>query len=320
MKKATKIWLIVAASLVLAGCIIFIGVMSALKWDFTKLSTGKYETNIYEINETFNNISITADTSNITFALSDDGKCKVECYEEKDTTHSVSVENNALVIKSKEHKAWYEYIGFNFISPKITVYLPKTEYNSLSINESTGNVEISNVFSFENADISLTTGNTKFSASASQTIKIKSTTGNIRVENTSADSLDLSVTTGNITVSGANCKNTITVNVSTGNSNLTDISCKDVISSGSTGNINLNNVIAVNKISIKRSTGNVKFNGSDSNEISVKTSTGNVTGSLLTGKKFTTETSTGNINVPDSTSGGTFEIKTSTGNIKITTD
>ena len=112
MKKATKIWLIVAASLVLAGCIIFIGVMSALKWDFTKLSTGKYETNIYEINETFNNISITADTSNITFALSDDGKCKVECYEEKDTTHSVSVENNALVIKSKEHKAWYEYIGF----------------------------------------------------------------------------------------------------------------------------------------------------------------------------------------------------------------
>ena len=63
MSKITKIWLIIAASLVLVGCIIFGGVMTMLKWDFTKLSTGKYETHNYEIDEKFNNISIVTDTA-----------------------------------------------------------------------------------------------------------------------------------------------------------------------------------------------------------------------------------------------------------------
>ena len=52
MSKITKIWLVIATSLMLIGCIIFVGVMSILKWDFTKLSTGKYEINNYEITET----------------------------------------------------------------------------------------------------------------------------------------------------------------------------------------------------------------------------------------------------------------------------
>ena len=51
MGKSVKIWLIIAASLVLIGCIAFGGVMAMLKWDFAKLSTAKYETNDYEINE-----------------------------------------------------------------------------------------------------------------------------------------------------------------------------------------------------------------------------------------------------------------------------
>ena len=46
MSKASKIWLVVAASLVALGIIIFGVVMSMLEWNFAKLSTVKYETNI----------------------------------------------------------------------------------------------------------------------------------------------------------------------------------------------------------------------------------------------------------------------------------
>ena len=52
MKKATKILLMIAASAVLLGLIIFAGVMTVLKWDFTKLSTTKYETNAYSVKKT----------------------------------------------------------------------------------------------------------------------------------------------------------------------------------------------------------------------------------------------------------------------------
>ena len=112
MKKSTKAWLITAGSLVLLGCIIFVCTMSVLKWDFQKLSTVKYETNTYDVTDAFNDISLTTDTADIIFALSDDGKCRVECYEEENAKHSVTVENNELVVKINEQKSWYDYIGF----------------------------------------------------------------------------------------------------------------------------------------------------------------------------------------------------------------
>lgn len=317
MRKATKVWLIAAASLVLIGCILFAGVMSTIGWDFAKLSTVGYETNTHEIVEPFGNILLTTDTADIVFALSDDGKCRVDCYEEENAKHSVTVEEDTLVIKVIDTKSWYDYIGFHFGSPKITVYLPKTKYNVLSVYESTGNVEIPKDFAFSHADISLSTGNADFRASVSESVRIKTSTGDIRVEGTSAGSLDLSVTTGMVTVSGVTCRDDITVGVSTGKASITDISCKNVISSGTTGSISLNHVIAANKFSIKRSTGDVKFSRCDAAELYIKTSTGNVTGSLLTDKVFITNTNTGSVDVPETASGGRCEIKSGTGDIKI---
>lgn len=300
MKRATKVWLVIAVSLILIGCIIFVGVMSMFKWNFSKLSTVEYETNTYEINEAFNDISITTDTADILFVVSEDGKCRVECYEEKKARHSVSIQGGTLTIKVINDKQWFDYIGLCFSSPKITVYLPKTEYTSLLINSKTGNIKVPEEFAFTNVDVSLTTGAVDVFADASEKIKIQTTTGNIRMEDISAGTLDLSATTGK--------------------TYLTDISCKSVISSGSTGGISLNNVIASEEFSIKRSTGNIRFNRCDAAEIFVETSTGDVKGSLLTDKVFITKTSVGKIDVPNTTTGGKCEIKTSTGDIDIEMD
>lgn len=315
MKRRTKIWLLIATSLVLIGCILFVGVMSMLEWDFTKLSTAKYETNTYEVSDAFDGISIDTDTADIVFAFSDNGKCKVECHEEEKAKNSVTVEEGTLTIKLLYERAGY--FGLNIGSPKITVYLPKTEYTSLLIDESTGDIKIPKDFSFNNVDISLSTGDVDFNASASEMIKIKTGTGDIRVEKISAGTLDLSVSTGKVTVSSVTCEGDVTVGVSTGEAYLTDISCKSVISSGSTGDITLNNVIAAEKFSIERSTGDVRFGNSDATEIFVETDTGYVTGTLLTDKVFIVQTRTGDVNVPNSITGGRCEITTDTGDIKL---
>lgn len=101
----------------------------------------RYETNIHEISETFSDISLTTDTADIVFALSNDGKCRVECYEPENAKHSAAVANDTLIIEINEQKSWYDYIGFQFGSPRITVYLPQAEYGALSISESTGRIE-----------------------------------------------------------------------------------------------------------------------------------------------------------------------------------
>lgn len=320
MKKTTKVWLTIAGVLVLVGCIIFAGVMTMLKWDFTKLSTVKYETNVYEIAEAFRDISITTDTADVRFVPSGDGKCTVECYEAENAKHSVAVENGTLTIEINDSKPWYVYIGFCFSSPRITVYLPQAEYAALSVRAGAGDVEIPKDFAFARADISLTTGNAGVYASASESIQIKTSTGNIRVENVSAGSLDLSTATGAVTVSGVDCRDDLSVAVSTGEARLTGLSCRNVISTGTTGSVLLKDVIAANRFSIERSTGDVKFTRCDAAEIFVKTNTGNVTGSLLTDKVFLTDTDTGSVTVPKTAAGGRCEIETDTGNIKIEID
>lgn len=319
MRRATKVWLVIAASLTLIGCTAFACVMSLFKWDFSKLSTIKYETNNYEISEEFESLSIKTDTAYIIFAVSEDGKCRVECYEEKKARHSVSVRDGTLTVEVTNNKRWYDYIGIDFSFPKITVYLPKTEYTSLLANGKTGNIKLPGEFTFKNIDVSLSTGTVDIFADASDRIKIKTTTGDIHAEDISADTLILSTSTGKVTVSGMNCKCDITVGVTTGNAYLTDIACKSVISTGNTGSIYLNNVVA-EKFSLKRGTGNIKLDRCDAAEIFAETSTGDVKGSLLTDKIFITKTSTGKIDVPNSTTGGKCEIKTGTGDIEIKTD
>lgn len=320
MRTRTKVWLMIAVSLVLIGCVLFAGVMTTLNWDFMGLATVKYETNTYEIKDALDGISMNTDTADITFVLSEDGNCRVECLEEANAKHSVTVEDGTLTVEMMDKSSvqgFIGYIGLNFGSPKITVYLPKTEYTNLIIHGDTGDVKISDDFMFQDVDISLSTGTAHFCASASEMIKVKTSTGDICIENNAVGSLDLTVSTGKITVSNVNCEGDVTVDVSTGDAFLIDTKCKSVISSGSTGDISFQHVIATEKLSIERSTGDVKFDGADASEILVKTDTGDVTGSLLSDKVFIVHTDTGNVDVPKTTAGGICEIQTDTGDIEL---
>lgn len=283
----------------------------------TACSSMNYETNIHEINEEFNNISIKTDTADIAFVPSNDGMCRVVCYEDAKKNHSVEVQNGTLTLDGVNNKKWYDYIGINIDPPKITVYLPEAEYSSLIIEESTGDIDILRDFKFKSIDVSLSTGDVKCYASAAEAIKIAASTGDICAESISASSLDITVSTGKVTVSDMTCDGNITIGVSTGKTYLTDIVCKNLISTGRTGDISLKNVISTEKISVERSTGDVTLDRSDAAELFITTSTGDVEGSLLTDKVFITKTDTGRINVPNSITGGRCEITTETGDTKI---
>ena len=147
MSKKTKIWLVIATFLVVIGLIMSTAVMSTYNWDFTKLSTEKYETNTHEIIEEFSSISINTDTADILFATSDDDTCRVVCYEEEKVYYPVTVKDGTLTINTVDERKWYEYIGINFDMPKITIYLPGTKYGELNIKGSTGDIEIPKDFS-----------------------------------------------------------------------------------------------------------------------------------------------------------------------------
>lgn len=298
MSKVTKIWLIIATSLVIIGGILFVVGMTGKNWDFKKLSTEKYETNFSMVNDTFKNISIKVDTADISFVHAEDGMCKVVCYEPEKVKHLVTVTDETLTIDVVDTRQWYEHIGIMMESPRITIYLPEKEYESFFIEGSTGDVEMLNELRVGSIEISVSTGD-------------------ISLQNITAEDLKLSVSTGAITITSVKCDGDIKVKVDTGKTTFDRVRSTGLYSTGSTGDVIMSNVIAAELLSIERSTGDVRFEGCDAGEILIKTSTGDIVGDLLSEKVFFAQTDTGKIEVPETITGGRCEINTSTGNIKV---
>lgn len=319
MKTSTKIWFTTATLLIVLGSIIFVIAMSLNGWNFTELNTSNYKTSTYDINQDFNSISFETEFVSIEFNLSNDEKCKVVCFEDENEKSSVSVEKQTLTVKSKSasNKKWYEYIGINFNEPKITVYLPKNQYDLLLVKNNSGSIEIPKDLNFTDIDINLTAGDVNLSSAVSEKIKIKTTTGSIVLKNVAADTLDLSVKTGDITAYNLECNGEIKADVTTGGLNLSDANCNNFSSNGNTGEITLNNVISKNQISIERTTGDIKFVKCDAETLFIKTSTGDVSGTLLSQKTFSAKSKVGNVKIPQTASGGKCEITTNTGDIDV---
>ena len=315
MNKDLKMWLILAAVLTIIGCLVFVGGMTAMKWDFKMLTTVKHETNTYEINEPFTNISVKS-SADVLFLPSVDAKVTVICYEQVNIKHAVTVSDGTLKIEADDTRKWYEYIGVNFKTPKITVYIPAGEYGELMLDCLTGNIEISKEFKFKNIDVSISTGDVTCFATSSERTSINVITGDIRVEGCSAGSYVLNAATGKTTVFNVTCDQLYS-DVNTGKVSLKNVMCNTITSIGNTGAIKLENVKSANLMKIQRTTGDIELDRCDGGEISINATTGDVKGSLLSGKIFFASSTTGKVSVPQTITGGKCEISTTTGDIKI---
>lgn len=316
MSKAFKIMSLTASVLILAGCIIFGIAMSALGWDFGKLSTDKYVFSTHYVAESYTAISVDGSTAAINLIPSEDDTTRVELYDKEEKEYSVFVKSGVLTVEI-ESRPWYADIGINLEDPMINLYIPEGKYTTLTVKTDTGDVIIPESYSFESIDISADTADVLCSASSDELIKIHTSTGDVKLDGLTAGGIDVTVSTGKIKLTNVISNGAASFKVSTGDIFLTDFSSKSLASTGSTGDVNLKNVLVEGKMEIERTTGDVTLTSSDAESIMIKTDTGDVSGTLLTEKIFSVSTNTGKRDVPNTHSGGLCEIKTTTGDIKI---
>ncbi|MBQ2892748.1 MAG: DUF4097 family beta strand repeat protein [Oscillospiraceae bacterium] len=292
-----KTWLIIAAVIILVGAALFTAMLAKSNWDFANLSTAEFQTETYTSQSPITNISIDSTTADITFCLSETDSVKVVCYEMEKAPHNVRFDEGNLTIEEDDQRKWYDHIGINFSTPKITVYLPKSECGTLEIDLTTGDVSIPSDFTFESITVKGTTCDATVNASVIDSLTVKTTTGDVNISNAEFGTVSLLATTGDMT--------------------LTNVKSKIIYTSGSTGDICLENVIVEKNLNITRTTGDVRFKDSDAGSILIQLTTGDVTGNLLTGKIFSVKTGTGKISIPENTPGSTCVITTGTGDIRI---
>lgn len=273
-----KFWIIVASILLVAGVVlfgVFIGVNNGI--DFKNLKPTNYKTNTYEFADEITDIDVKIETADISITPSNDGKTKVVCNESEKVAHKVFVEKGSLKVTVEDNRTWIDNF-LSFTTHSITIYLPKTEYNSIKIENVTGDVEVSSAFTFKNINVDVTTSDVLICAKATDGIKIKSTTGDVTVLNVNSNVIEVKLTSGDVY---------------------------------------FKNVIANEKIAINSTTGDVELEGCDALDIYLKTTTGDVEASLLSGKIFDVNVTTGEVRVPSNFEGGKCKVETTTGDVEI---
>ena len=314
MKKG---FIIAAVILIAAGLALLAGAAALSGFDSAKLDTSRYETVTYEIEEPFDKIKIVAKEADVLLLPSEDGVCRVVCFEKEKVRHTAAVEDGTLTIGADDRREWYERLTLFARSPSVTVYLPWDHGESLTVEGGTGDVTIPASFSFGRIDVAVGTGDVTCRASAEERIGIRTSTGNVSVEEIHAGEIGISVSTGRVGVSASECGGAVSIRTGTGKTALTDLTCRALDVEGSTGGVTLKNVVASDNVTIGMGTGGVRFENCDAGELTVRTSTGDVTGTLRTEKVFNARSSAGSVRVPDTASGGRCEITTSTGRIEI---
>ena len=315
MKKGKKAAVIVAAALIVIGLLIcFLG-FSAADYDYTGLNTANFVTNSNVITEPFSCIEVDVEVADVHFVPADDSSCKIVSKETDKITCSAVVENDTLVIRELDRRQWYDHIGIFWGEIEITVYLPKAEYETLSIISNTGDIEATKDFSFGNAEIVTNTGDVSFSAAVKNQLEITSDTGDITVQDLLPYTLRLKTDTGSITASSLEIHEDIQIGTDTGKVEVSDAECANFFAESDTGDIMMENVIVSGEIRMESNTGDIELRACDADTLSIETDTGDVFGTLLTEKVYITQTDTGDIDVPKTIKGGRCEVKTDTGNI-----
>lgn len=185
MKKSKKILITVAVILVAVGMICgFCGIYS-LGFNFNEISTSDFVTHTYTVEDDFTNIIIEDAESNINFYKSNDDKCRVLCDEREKVTHTVVNENNTLTVRVKDERNWFERIniGFFIADMRVSVYLPKNKYDSLNAASMSGDIDVANEFTFDNAKVGSISGDVSVKADVKQELNISSTSGDVYAEN-----------------------------------------------------------------------------------------------------------------------------------------
>lgn len=318
MKAKLIITIVVAAALIFIGIAVAACGFAMSGFDIKNLTTDPEVTNYVTIDQDFNSIIIDATTADLKILPSTDGQCKIDLVERENLYFMPSVENGILTINEIDDRKWYEYIGISWGNMSITLYLPKEQYDSLTVELTTGRAQIDSGLEFGKVDVKATTGSVKCEAKVTESLAIKCTTGFIYASGAEVDTISLKASTGAIELCKSTCK-TLEVEATTGSIKLSEISgTGDFDIEATTGKINLSDVVTEGDLTIEADTGDVIFKRCDAANLNITTDTGDVEGSLLTSKVFFYETDTGDVDIPRTTEGGKCNIETDTGDITIT--
>lgn len=320
MKAVKVFFIILGIALVVVGICLSMGAFSAANNSAGVSQSDSAMTfvqNTYELTDDFSDISISENESHIRFLPAEDGVCKVVCEENEKIFYLIEVVAGTLYIESVDNRDWLDHIGIFFDSRELIVYLPKSEYDSLAIENISGSTTVPEGFSFAEVDIESTSGSIKFFAESSEVLDLYSVSGSLKIENCSPKTLEADSNSGSITISSVGESTALRASSVSGSIKLTDCRFSEITANNTSGSVTLENTVASGHIRIETVSGSITLNSCDGKSLLLISTSGSIKGTLLTEKIFDAESVSGSIDVPYCSEGGSCDISTISGGIHI---
>ena len=338
MKKFLKKICILGLVLSLLGGVLFFVGFAASGFDIHALSNVQVIQEEYKesAENEITSITLSLNTSDFTVNFDENATGvsisypRLQSKKGKDLNHVTITETDGAVAIRETEKFYFSL--FSWTSPVLTVTLPSSRIYDLTIEGSTGDVQINEGARFSNLKVEISTGDIKLSNVQATELLLKTSTGDVQVNGANVlETLSITATTGSPSLFNVTA-NALFVKTSTGRAKINDANVAETLSvKTNSGDIRLQGTIKASAITLVANTGDVKAKDAllNSKGIHVETDTGDVTATLTGNEReyaTTVRTDTGRKNISSNTQlvldgliapDRTLQIKTDTGDIKI---
>ena len=205
-KKIRKTCAITGMILLLMGLILFLTGMSLTGWDFGELSTAVYEQENYTAQQQVTSLDISYNNAEVRILCDPEAQSVSVSYPvctDRATGASAKVditeENGVLRIKEE---SLFILINWQFKTPTLTVTLPETALETLSVRTQNGNISAENIATENKAEFITQNGEIRISQINASELSLQTDAGGIILKNIQCQTLQAETGLGSVQLSG----------------------------------------------------------------------------------------------------------------------
>jgi len=308
-----KFWLRTAAffliaAVVLGGCALLSG-----KFDFDRFNVSEYEEAEYICAEPVTAVKVIDGDQDIEILPSTDGTCRIEYMYGEYDNYDISLEDGLLTVEMDE-KFHFGLFGFD---RTIRIYLPEGEYESLTVDSSSGDILVTGC-SASIIALDAASGDISAINCSAANFGLSASSGEICVKDCDAVYNEISATSGDIDVQGMTAAEKLTVESASGDIEIKCSSASAVEVSAASGDVEADDITAAGQLVIDTASGDVSFMRADAGSIYVNAASGDVYGSVVKPMLYEAHAASGNVDIPvPMRDAGICRIETASGDITI---
>lgn len=341
---------------IIIGLVLLVSALCRTNFNVSRLASAECEMKRQAVSEPFDRIIADTANLNVVLTLAPDGVCEVEYPEGEAVRVSVQTKDGALIVSQEE----ISFFPFNILPAQtgfesVNIRLSARAYSSLAVSATSGDVSVSNDFSFQSARVRTTSGNVDFCANAEETslsatsgrisacggaigqTVAETSSGDIRFENVQASSvraeltsgcayalslacagdMEISTCSGSIRLESANANGALTLKSTSGKIDLERVQSKTLKVATTSGSVCAGDTAAGDSIYMETTSGDIRLTDCDAQTVSLKCTSGSVDAVMATPKRVIWKTTSGSVSVPDDADGEKMNVSTTSGSIRV---